>query len=257
MVARGHEDLPLFARVVPLDAPVEAPRAPRLKPFFCYYGGKWRVARRYPAPAHDLIIEPFAGAAGYALRYPEHQVVLMDRDPVIAQLWRYLIHAPEKEIRALPLEVEDTATLDVCEGAKHLIGFWLNKGRQPCRTPGAWMRKGEHATSFWGPEIRERIASQVGAIRHWKILNGSFEELPDFEATWFVDPPYHASGRLYRYAEIDYAELGAWCRSRKGQVMVCEQEGAKWLPFRPFGVFKALESMHGKNISTEVIWENG
>jgi hypothetical protein len=65
MVARGirsHDDLPLFARVRP--EPSASP--PALKPFFNYYGGKWRVARRYAPPEHDLIIEPFAGAAGYA-----------------------------------------------------------------------------------------------------------------------------------------------------------------------------------------------
>jgi len=44
-----------------------------LRPFWRYYGGKWRAAPRYPAPRHDLIIEPFAGAAGYAMRYPDQK----------------------------------------------------------------------------------------------------------------------------------------------------------------------------------------
>ena len=39
-----------------------------LLPFWAYYGGKWRSAPRYPAPVHGRIIEPFAGAAGYAMR---------------------------------------------------------------------------------------------------------------------------------------------------------------------------------------------
>jgi hypothetical protein len=34
-----------------------------LRPFWRYYGGKWRAAPRYPRPTHDTIIEPFAGAA--------------------------------------------------------------------------------------------------------------------------------------------------------------------------------------------------
>ncbi len=35
-----------------------------LKPFFCYFGGKWRAAPHYPTPKHAEIVEPFAGAAG-------------------------------------------------------------------------------------------------------------------------------------------------------------------------------------------------
>jgi len=33
-----------------------------LKPFWQYYGGKWRAAPHYPKPRHDTIVEPFAGA---------------------------------------------------------------------------------------------------------------------------------------------------------------------------------------------------
>ena len=33
-----------------------------LRPFFSYYGGKWRSAvKHYPAPEFDQIVEPFAG----------------------------------------------------------------------------------------------------------------------------------------------------------------------------------------------------
>ena len=49
-----------------------------LRPFWAYYGGKWRAAPRYPRPMHDTIIEPFAGAAGYSLRYPDRNVVLVE-----------------------------------------------------------------------------------------------------------------------------------------------------------------------------------
>jgi hypothetical protein len=38
-----------------------------LKPFFCFYGGKWRVAPHYPAPEHTMVVEPFAGASGAGL----------------------------------------------------------------------------------------------------------------------------------------------------------------------------------------------
>lgn len=29
-----------------------------LKPFFYFYGGKWRAAPKYPRPEHDFIVEP-------------------------------------------------------------------------------------------------------------------------------------------------------------------------------------------------------
>ena len=64
-----------------------------LRPFWCYFGGKWRAAPHYPAPIHSTIVEPFAGAAGYSTRYPDRQVVLIDKDPVIVGLWRYLTRA--------------------------------------------------------------------------------------------------------------------------------------------------------------------
>src|SRR5690606_36487887 len=59
-----------------------------LRPFFGYYGGKWRdTPKHYTAPKHDLIVEPFAGSAGYALRYYNRDVVLVERDPILVTVW--------------------------------------------------------------------------------------------------------------------------------------------------------------------------
>jgi hypothetical protein len=82
-------------------------------------------------------------------------------------------------------------------------------------------------------------------------------DIPDQgPATWFVDPPYEVAGRAYRFHDIDYAHLGDWCRSRSGQVIVCENAGANWLPFRPFRTIKGLEGRRGGKKSVEVIWTN-
>jgi hypothetical protein len=112
-------------------------------------------------------VEPFAGAAGYSLRHYLHDVVLVERDPRIAGVWRYLLR--------------------VC-------------------------------------------------------------------ATWFVDPPYNnAAGNGYKFGAklLDFARLAEWCRALPGQVMVCENAGATWLPFRP------LLRQHGQIHSTvEAIWQN-
>ncbi len=229
-----------------------------LWPFFTYYGGKWRIAPRYPAPTETRLVEPFAGSAGYALRYPHLQVLLIEKNPQLVALWQYLIRVRASEIRRLPLlrPGQAVADLHVTPEAADLIGFWCNKGTTaPCRTPSKWMRDGLRPKSFWGPEIRERIASQLRYIRHWTVWHGSYRDAPDVRATWFVDPPYvGAAGRHYRYDRIAFRRLGRWCRSRQGQVIVCEQVGATWLPFRPFVLAKANESATGGKRSAEAIW---
>ena len=66
---------------------------PVLRPFFGYYGGKWRdTPRLYPPPEHNTIVEPFAGSAGYSLRFPRTpRVILYEKDPIVAGVWQYLI----------------------------------------------------------------------------------------------------------------------------------------------------------------------
>lgn len=182
--------------------------------------------------------------------------MLLDADPVIVGVWDYLIKTPESEIRALPLVFETVDDLSVPVEAKWLIGFWLNKGTVfPCKTPSAWMREGLRPKSFWGAEIRERIASQQQYIRHWQISLGSYDGIENGHATWFIDPPYSTpAGAYYRIRDIDYVALAAWCSERKGQVIVCEQDGADWLPFNSFRNIKANESSRGKAVSAEMIW---
>lgn len=230
-----------------------------LWPFFSYFGGKWRAAPRYPAPAFGTIVEPFAGAAGYATRHHTRDVLLIERDPVLADLWRYLIAATPAQIQALPLldMWESVDDYELEPGARSLIGFWLNKGTTgPCKTPGAWMRNGVRPKSFWGPEIRDRIAAQVAQISHWRLIEGSYVDAPDVEATWFIDPPYQAAGTAYRHSSraIDFPGLGAWCKTRPGQVLVCENDGADWLPFAPFLDIKGTQGAKRAGRSMEALW---
>lgn len=232
-------------------------RAMHLRPFFSFYGAKWRAAPKYPAPDHETIVEPFSGAAGYSTRHHERKVILVEKDPIIAGLWRYLIGASADEIRALPLEIPTTVRdLGLAPGPSALIGFYCNNGASaPMQSPSAWMREGKNRGGFWGAEVRERIATQVGAIRHWTIIEGDFAEAPDVEATWYVDPPYAGAGKHYRVKFNDFERLAAWCKTRRGQVMVCENVGATWLPFEPFAVIKANESRVGGKRSAEALWQ--
>jgi hypothetical protein len=231
-----------------------------LRPFWRYYGGKWRAAPRYPAPQRDTIVEPFAGAAGYATRYHDRRVVLVDRSPIIAGIWRYLIAAKPAEVLAIP-NLPEGGTVDdlpVCQEARWLVGYWLNGGSDhPCKTPSAWAR--EHGDGVhwvgWSDKARNRIASQVEAIRHWRIIEGDYTDAPDVDATWFVDPPYQTSaGRRYREQPDDFDALGAWTLARRGQVIACDQVGADWLPWSGDIEVKGTSGARRAGTSAEVVY---
>jgi hypothetical protein len=229
-----------------------------MRPFFSFFGSKYRVAPHYPTPTHRTIIEPFAGSASYSLRYPNHQIHLYDADPIVCGVWDYLIHVTPEEIRRLPLVVSHIDDLDLCSEAKSLIGFWLNKGTtSPSKSPSKWMRDYQFkqpGCTYWSAAVVDRIAAQLTGIRHWTITQSSYADIPNQAATWFIDPPYQVAGKAYRYHDIDYRSLGDWCRSRAGQVIACENSGAQWLPFRPFRTIKGLEGSRGGKKSVEVIW---
>jgi len=230
-----------------------------IRPFWRYYGGKWRAAPRYPAPLYDTIVEPFAGSAGYSLRYPERKIVLIEKYPVIAEMWRYLIAVRESELLAVP-EVESVDDLPswVSPGARYLVGFCMNDAAaSPSKTLSAgvrWMQNRTH-TSGWTEQRKLNIAGNLPRIRPWAVIEGDYSDAPDIPATWFIDPPYCGPpGRHYKHADVDYPRLGDWCKTRPGQVIVCENAGATWLPFRSFATLKA--GINGKG-SAEVIWTSG
>lgn len=203
-----------------------------------------------------MIIEPFAGSAGYSLRYSAKKVILYEIDPVIVEVWRYLIAVEPREILAIPdIPIGGTsADLNICQEARWLVGLWLNRGASsPRRSPSKWMRDGIRPGSFWGERVRNTIATQVASIRHWKVFNSGYVECPDRDATWFVDPPYQVAGRHYRFGSevIDYSALSKWCSARTGQVIVCENEGADWLPFR---TLSSTKTTRADRQSKEVVW---
>lgn len=228
-----------------------------LHPFFSYFGSKYRMAKEYPEPKYDVIIEPFAGAAGYSLRYPEKQVHLFDTYEPVVQLWNYLIKVKKEEIESLPLncnghdfDKEHPITdCDIAEEAKILIGFWLTEAQTShSRYPLSKSRGGN-----WTERKRAMLASQVEKIRHWKVEQKSYEDIEDrSDCTWFIDPPYAQAGKRYRNNKIDYKHLGEWCKARRGQVMVCEQSGADWLEFATF--LKVSNASNKKY--EEVMWTN-
>lgn len=226
-----------------------------LHPFFSYFGSKYRIAKHYPKPSYDAIVEPFAGAAGYSLLYPAKEIILYDNYEPIVMVWDYLIKVKSSEILSLPLDNEGykfckehpISDCNIAEEAKILIGFWLTESQTSAsRYPLSKSRGGN-----WTARKRAMIANQVNYIRHWKIENKSYNQI-DFNQkyTWFIDPPYSQAGKRYRNNNIDYNHLGTWCKERDGQVIVCEQKGSNWLEFSTF-----LEQNNASNKKyEEVIW---
>ena len=51
---------------------------------------------------------------------------------------------------------------------------------------------------------------------------------------------------------LEFTSLGLWCQSRMGQVIVCEADGATWLPFK----FLTDTKNVGQNRNKELMWCN-
>jgi hypothetical protein len=224
--------------------------------FWNYYGGKYRIAPRYPKPKFHTIIEPFAGAAGYSLRHHYHHVLLIDKSPIICGIWNWLISESENAILSIPcVEHVNELPFWVPQEAKWYVGFCLNQGTTtPCLSLSGYCKLSQNIgckVSGWTTARRDRTAKQLKCIRHWKIIQGDYSSSPNIPATWFIDPPYQKGGERYTYSskQINYLALADWCKCRKGQVMVCENGQAAWLPFRSFHVAKGF-----KRDSHEVIW---
>ena len=159
-----------------------------------YFGSKSKTAVRYPIPKYKTIIEPFAGSAQYSLFGDnwKRQVILCDKNKAIVTIWDYLINKATKEmILALPdLKDQDNVNnYSLSEAERYLIGFCINRGSaHPKLTASRF--------NSWNKD-KIRIANNLHKVKHWKIINGSYENLPNTEATWFIDPPYQSAGKWY------------------------------------------------------------
>ena len=215
---------------------------------FYYYGRKKKIVKYYPSPIYDTVIEPFAGSAAYAMEYFDKKVILYEINNKIYSVWKYLQQATPKDILDLPILVKgqslNNSEFDyLSDPEKWTIGLFLNPGSSvPKKSPGNFCD--------WDVEHRKILSEELYKIKHWEIKNESYENSPNIEATWFIDPPYSGNGgKYYVNNKIDYESLGAWCIERKGQTIVCENEGATWLPFEHLVDLKGQ-----KHNRKEVMW---
>jgi hypothetical protein len=209
---------------------------------FSYYGAKSQIAHLYPAPVYDTIIEPFAGAANYSCLHFKKKVILFEPNPVIFSILDFLIKSSKKDILVLPLlkSGEKVSDLKVCQEAKWMIGMRVNQGVVRPRQQ-LTQRAIESPSSAWSYRGRSQLSYFVERIKHWKVFNqhcwAAFDGYRDAPVTWFIDPPYQGdAGKAYPNGSdcINFPQLGQEIQTLAGQVIVCEGEGADWLPFRFF-----------------------
>jgi len=218
---------------------------------FNYYGSKSKIIDYYPSPKYGKIIEPFAGSARYSLKYFDRDVLLVDKYEVIIKIWKWLQKASKQDIMNLP---EPKAREDIrnykfdCEESIMLMRFIIGAGLSNPQ----WTVSPQN---FGGgvKKCKKNIAQQLYKIKHWEIKLDDYRNIENEKATWFIDPPYENGGHRYVHNNktIDYNLLADWCKERKGQVIVCENSKARWLPFRQ------MANLHGSRFNTkEVIWSN-
>jgi len=215
---------------------------------FYYYGRKKQIAKHYPTPNFDCIIEPFAGSAAYSFHADNwnKQVILIEKDEKVFAIWEWLINeATPSAIRNMP---------DLKPGEKsseflHIIH---------AATKMAFKYKTIKVTPVlarnW--EISKRVMSEnLFKIKHWSVICGDYSTAPNIEATWFIDPPYKSEpgmGYAQSSALVDYSSLSTWCLERKGEIICCEGEYGDYLPF---STLLNLKGVAGKSSKEKIFYK--
>jgi len=216
-----------------------------------YYGSKSKIVDCYPPPKYGKIIEPFAGSARYALKYWDRDVLLVEKNIDYVNLWKWLQSATKKDIDNLPrLKIGDDIR-DFKGLCSEEVLLLKHIGQCGTATPGFVCTE-----MGWrsGRTAYDNFKNQLFKIRHWDIRHGCYSELENETAVWFIDPPYQYGGHKYKFgnSKIDFVHLSAWCKSRNGQSIVCENTKADWLDFRQL---KQIQGGANTN-TTEAIWSN-
>lgn len=226
---------------------------------FYYYGAKNMLAGYYPVPSYNLIIEPFAGSAAYScyhlLRDKNLRCHLLDKDEDVANAWDFLLKCSERDILNYPKpKIGDYAydfLIKTCS---------VSNASSKCNK----MKYTERIDRVF--EIQKRRLLKFLPIRNRITFKHSeFDTIKNMKATWFIDPPYQIiskNGSVFQNGDgyskfcstsnIDFKKLSIFCKNRNGLIIVCEKEGANWLPFE---ILKRNKTSLNKNYN-EMIWTN-
>lgn len=203
---------------------------------FYYYGRKKKVCHYYPPPRHRTIIEPFAGSASYSCygNNWEHDVILIEKDERVADIWKWLIHSATPEsILSMP---------NLIEGQKTSNFFHILHSVSKMAFRYKTMKVTSVLARNW--EVSKRImAKNLYKVKHWKIICADYQESPNITATWFIDPPYQfepGMGYEHNSGSLNYKSLSRWVKSRKGDVIACEGDLGDYLPFLPLVTTKSV-----------------
>lgn len=217
---------------------------------FSYYGSKSKIVDYYPPPKHKRIIEPFAGSARYSLKYWQNDVTLIDKYENVIKVWQWLKECSEDDINGLPRlkKGDDIRKMNLSDAEFLFLSFACSAGSSSPR----------YTVSKFGEQNAKTLYSNtlkhLHKIKHWEIKLGSYDELENVEATWFIDPPYQFGGHEYKHSnkQINFTELAEWCKTRRGQTIVCENTKANWLSFKPVIEFTGTQKL----TTVEAIWSN-
>lgn len=217
---------------------------------FNYFGSKARLAPTYQPPKYDLIVEPFAGAAGYSMYWLQQRsdlrCLLLDSNPLVVEMWETLLSMEPTDLWNYPIPPTGLS--------KDLVYLAAAVGSSEFRVRAT---RGDFTITPWAvqafPGRRQLMAQTLSAVRgRVEVAQADYRNAPDAEAAWFIDPPYQLDGQWYAHNQtgLDFPALGEWCRSRRGQVIVCESIGADWMDFTPH----CSNSTMAQTTSIEVVW---
>lgn len=219
-----------------------------------YYGSKAKIVRHYPKPIFHKIKETFAGTGKYSMLYFDHEVILIDKYPVIINIWKWLQECSPNDILnlSIPGPTQTTHELNYdCIEAKHLIGFIINYAQcSPMVSVSPhFLKNRKNGVKY----SLSRIANDLYKIKHWQFICDDYLNVKNEPCVWFIDPPYQVGGHKYVHSnkKIDFNILADFCKEREGQTIVCETTKANWLPFNPL---IRQTTANGSNI--EAIWTN-
>ena len=101
----------------------------------------------------------------------------------------------------------------------------------------------------------KQVAEITSRIKHWEIICGSYDEIDNYDATWFIDPPYQFGGEHYKEnsLNINFSNLKEWILNRNGEIIACENTKADWMEFKPL---KKIQGASNTN-TTEAVFLKG